>query len=83
MAYPTVSAPYGLKPINLYGGTPFAGATRQYKIASAYNTSIFYGDVVEMCNNRRLADKAFFGLFDGNKDITPSMVADAIDAANR
>ena len=30
MAYPTVSAPYGLKPINLYGGTPFAGATRQY-----------------------------------------------------
>ena len=48
MAYPTVNAPYGLKPINLYGGTPFAGATRQYKIASGYNASIFYGDPVEM-----------------------------------
>ena len=22
MAYPTVDKPYGLKPINLYGGTP-------------------------------------------------------------
>ena len=50
MAFPTVNAPYGLKPINLYGGTPFAGATRQYRIASAYNTSIFYGDPVEMIN---------------------------------
>ena len=51
MAYPTVNAPYGLKPLNLYGGTPFAGATRQYRIASAYNTAIFYGDVVEMIDN--------------------------------
>ena len=34
MAYPTVSAPYGLKPINLIGGQVFAGATRQRRIAS-------------------------------------------------
>ena len=46
MAYPTISAPYGLKPINLIGGQVFAGATRQLTIASAYGTSIFYGDVV-------------------------------------
>ncbi len=58
MAYPTVNAPYGLKPINLYGGTPFAGATRQYKIASAYNTSIFYGDVVEMINDGTIIKSA-------------------------
>jgi len=48
MAYPTVSAPYGLKPINLIGGQVFAGATRQRRIASGYNTAIFYGDAVKL-----------------------------------
>jgi hypothetical protein len=48
MAYPTVSAPYGLKPINLIGGQVFAGATRQFKIANSYNTNIFYGDIVTL-----------------------------------
>jgi len=48
MAYPTVSAPYGLKPINLIGGQVFAGQTRQFQIASAYNTNIFNGDVVKI-----------------------------------
>jgi len=45
MAYPTVSAPYGLKPINLIGGQVFAGATRQRRIASAAD-SIGFGDPV-------------------------------------
>jgi hypothetical protein len=58
MAFPTVNAPYGLKPINLYGGTPFAGATRQYRIASAYNTSIFYGDPIEMIDNGTIIKSA-------------------------
>ena len=48
MAYPTVSAPYGLIPINLIGGQVFAGATRQIPIASEYATSIFFGDVVKL-----------------------------------
>jgi hypothetical protein len=47
MAYPTVSAPYGLKPVNLIGGQVFAGATRQMEIASGYATNIFYGDLVK------------------------------------
>ena len=47
MAYPTVSAPYGLKPVNLIGGQVFAGATRLMAIASGYATSIFYGDLVQ------------------------------------
>jgi len=47
MAYPTVSAPYGLKPINLIGGQVFAGATRMMEIANGYATSIFYGDLVK------------------------------------
>lgn len=51
MAYPTVSAPYGLKPVNLIGGQVFSGATRQMEIASGYATNIFYGDLV-----KRVAD---------------------------
>ena len=47
MAYPTVSAPYGLKPVNLIGGQVFAGATRMMEIASGYGTNIFYGDLVK------------------------------------
>lgn len=48
MAYPTVSAPYGLLPINLIGGQVFAGATRQIPIASGSATAIYYGDVVKL-----------------------------------
>ena len=46
MAYPTVDRPYGLKPINLIGGQPFAGSTRELPIQYAYATDIFYGDFV-------------------------------------
>ena len=46
MAYPTVSAPYGLQPINRFDGMPYAGATQQLPIASTYNTAIYNGDVV-------------------------------------
>jgi hypothetical protein len=48
MAYPTVSAPYGLVPINSVDGKPYAGATRQLPIASTYNTAIFNGDIVRV-----------------------------------
>jgi|TARA_R110001592_G_scaffold65938_5_gene202462 hypothetical protein len=54
MAYPTVDAPYGLKPVNLIGGQVFAGSTRQIKIASNYGTAIFYGDVVKYANDGTL-----------------------------
>jgi hypothetical protein len=48
MAYPTVSAPYGLQPINLIGGQVFAGSTRLIPIASGSTTAIYYGDVVRL-----------------------------------
>jgi len=48
MAYPTVAAPYGLKPINLLGGQVFAGSTRMYPIQYGYATNIFYGDFVKV-----------------------------------
>jgi hypothetical protein len=46
MAYPTVSAPYGLVPVNRIDFMPYAGATRLLPIASTYNTAIFNGDIV-------------------------------------
>jgi hypothetical protein len=46
MAYPVVSAPYGLLPQNLIGGQVFAGSTRMYNIQYGYATNIFYGDFV-------------------------------------
>ena len=54
MAYPTISKPYGLKPINLIGGQVFAGATRQIAITTSgvnYATAIFYGDVVQLASS--------------------------------
>jgi hypothetical protein len=48
MAYPTVSGPYGLVPVKLLSGSPFVGVTRHFKIASGYNTAIFYGDAVKL-----------------------------------
>jgi len=39
---------YGLRPLNLLGGTPFSGATRQYPIASNYALNIFNGSVVKI-----------------------------------
>lgn len=48
MAYPTVNAPYGLKPVNLIGGQAYAGSTRMFKIASGYAANIFFGDIVKL-----------------------------------
>ena len=48
MAYPTVDAPYGLKPVKLLSGVPYVGTVRQYSIASGYSTDIFYGDAVKL-----------------------------------
>lgn len=55
MAYPSVSAPYGLLPVNLIGGQVFAGSTRLIPIATNSSTAIFYGDVVELNNAGVLA----------------------------
>lgn len=78
MAYPTVSGPYGLKPVKMLNGSPYAGATRQYRIASAYDTNIFYGDVVKLVTagtvERDTADAAMtpIGVFMGCTYTDPS-----------
>ena len=48
MAYPTVSAPYGLKPVNRVDGMPYAGAIRQIPVAASFGTAIYYGDTVQI-----------------------------------
>lgn len=48
MAYPTVSAPYGLEPINSVDGKPYAGAIRQIPITASYGTAIYNGDIVKL-----------------------------------
>jgi hypothetical protein len=45
-AYPSVSAPYGFKPVNRFDGIPYAGATLQYPITSGQ--AIYYGDSVKI-----------------------------------
>lgn len=42
----STATPYGLRPIALIGGQPFAGSTRMVRIASGYNVNIFNGDIV-------------------------------------
>lgn len=44
----STAAPYGLRPVNLIGGQPYAGSTRSIKIANAYGSNIFYGQPVSV-----------------------------------
>jgi hypothetical protein len=48
MAYPTVDAAYGYKPVNLIGGQVFAGSTRNLPIQYNYPTALYYGDFVTL-----------------------------------
>ena len=52
MAYPTVSAPYGFRPINSIGGTPYAGSTRLVPVDSG---AVYTGDLVEMLASGKCA----------------------------
>ena len=81
MAYPTVDKPYGFRPINLIGGQVFAGSTRKMRIASAYATSIGFGDLLVKVNDGTVARSAataakptggFAGVFLGCEFINPS-----------
>ena len=51
MAYPTINATYGFKPVNRLDGLPYAGAIRQIPIAPSYATAILNGDTVKVDTN--------------------------------
>jgi hypothetical protein len=68
MPYPTVSAPYGLEPINLIGGQVFAGSTRMYPIQYGYATDIFNGDFVVV--SRGFVTRASIGATTSSNAVT-------------
>jgi hypothetical protein len=46
-----VASPYGLRPVQLLGGTPFAGAIRSYPLTANAATGFFFGDPVGLGPN--------------------------------
>jgi hypothetical protein len=67
MAYPTVSALYGYKPVNLIGGQVYAGSTRNMPIQYNSSTAIFYGDLVYL--NAGYADRITYPLTSTNTTV--------------
>lgn len=47
---PAYTKPFGLQPINLIGGIPYAGSTREFTISSAYGTALRPGDIVRLAS---------------------------------
>jgi hypothetical protein len=59
MSYPTVSAPYGFKPINRFDGMPYAGATNQYPVTSGQ--AVYNGQVLKFVNGGTVSPLALTG----------------------
>jgi hypothetical protein len=59
MAFPTVSAPYGFKPINRFDGMPYAGATNQYPVTSGQ--AVYNGQVLKFVNGGTVSPLALTG----------------------
>lgn len=47
---PAFTKPFGLQPVNLIGGQPYAGSTREFTITSGYNTALRPGDIVRLAS---------------------------------
>jgi hypothetical protein len=59
MAFPTVDAPYGFKPINRFDGMPYAGATNQYPVTSG--EAVYNGQVVAFVTGGTVSPVALTG----------------------
>jgi hypothetical protein len=44
----SIASPYGLKPVNLIGGQPFAGSVREIKLSTNNTAALFNGDVIQL-----------------------------------
>ena len=67
MAYPTVSAPYGFKPINRFDGIAYAGATQLYPVTSGQ--AIYTGQVVKF-----VAGGTISAVADLHAEVTSGMI---------
>jgi hypothetical protein len=59
MSYPTVSAPYGFKPLNRFDGIAYAGATNQYPVTSGQ--AVYNGQVLKFVNGGTVSPLAMTG----------------------
>ena len=75
----TTATPYGFKPLNHIGGTPYAGAVRHIKIASGFGTNIFNGSIVNIVAAGTIEVVTDIG---DNSDQFPASVAQAALGAN-
>ena len=55
------ASPYGLRAVNHLGGTPYAGSTRMYPIASGTAINIYYGSVVSVLGTGFISPNATVG----------------------
>jgi len=55
---PVYASPNGFVPVQRRDGMPYAGATREYPIANAYNTQLRQGDLVRVTTAGALAKAA-------------------------
>ena len=67
MAYPTISALYGYKPVNLIGGQVYAGSTRSLPIQYNNTTAIYFGDMVTL--NAGYVERSTYPLSSTNETI--------------
>lgn len=44
----SIASPYGLKPVNLIGGQPYAGSTREVKLSTNNTAGMFNGDIIQL-----------------------------------
>jgi hypothetical protein len=47
---PAYTRPFGLQPVSLIGGQPYAGATREFTITSGYGVALRPGDLVALAS---------------------------------
>ena len=44
----SVASPYGLKPVSLTGGQPYAGSVREIKLSTNNSAALFNGDIIQL-----------------------------------
>ena len=71
-------AAFGMRPARMVGGAPYTGGQSRYRIANAYNTNIFQGDMVAQVTGGGIAVHAdagtvpIVGVFNGCQYTDPT-----------